>query len=941
MPIHPYPSIGGRGERSAEAGVRAEILASWRRSQSLGIDRERPMLPVADDLDPDSRLVRAAAPVLRRLCGRFSGLPVSVTLADAQARILDRRGEPGVLDLMDAASLVPGANVDERFMGTSSVSMALSTRAPFVVVGQEHFLHNLKALTCMAAPVRDPVGGTVQGAVNLSAPQELADPGMALVLQSATERIGERLLELSTARERDLMSRFLEAQNRGEHTEIDFASGELAARGGGAAPRLSPQERLTLLEAATDLLSSDSETFAEVRLAGSRVAALRRKLLRHGDAEGAAVEVSFRNTDGTGAAPATAIAPGGREVPLLRPSAPAGRPPGELPAGPAPAPAAPGQDLADASSRPDAWLLLVGEPGVGRLAVEARARLSLLNEAGVRLGTTLDMRRTAAELAEIAVPRLADLVVVDLVDGILAGEEPPTGRLGPDTVLRRVAVRSGATAHATPPGDEDAPVRYPAGTPQARCLGGGRPVTDAVLAAPAEGEGHPVDLLGDGMHTYLGAPLCAGGAVLGLAGFYRRGRARPYEEDDLALAGEIAARAAISVDNARRFTREHNASLTLQRSLLPRDAPRLPAAELASRYLPADAEVGVGGDWFDAIALSGMRVALVVGDVAGHGMQAAATMGRLRAAVRTLANLDLPPEEVLAHLDDLVGRSPDDPAVAATCLYAVYDPVSCRCTAARAGHAPPAVRLPDGRTHLLDLPACPPLGLGGLQPYESAAVELPAGSVLALYTDGLIKEGRAYGDIEARTNLLLDALRTGGPSLERICDRITDTVTPNGARDDVALLLARVAALPDDRVASWELPADPSAVAEARSLVQRQLDEWHLPELEYSTSLVVSELVTNAVRYGGAGPVCLRMLRDEALICEVTDRSNSSPRIRRAATTEEGGRGLFLVAQFTTSWGARYMPEGKTVWAEQLPRAERAEAQLDEETLLSLYDDRG
>jgi serine phosphatase RsbU (regulator of sigma subunit)/anti-sigma regulatory factor (Ser/Thr protein kinase) len=950
----PTPAGDGRDGRPSGPGVRAEILASWQRSRSLGIDQEGVALPVESDLDRDSRLVRAAAPVLRRLYERFSDMPVTVVLTDARANIVDRLGDPKGLELMDAASLVPGASVDERFMGTSSVSMVLSTRAPFVVVGHEHFLHNLKKLTCMAAPVRDPVGGTVQGAVNLSVPRELADPGMALVLQEATDRIGERLLEMGSARERGLVESFLRARRRGEHAELDPRSGA-PARPGRAAPRLAPQEELALLETATELISSESRTFAEVPLAGGRVAALRRRRLHHGDAEGAAVEISFQDTRSTavtpGAPAATATAPGGREVPLLGP--PAGRPPEEPDA----------QDAADAGrparetgeqghgrppGSPDAWLLLVGEPGVGRLAVEARRRLSLLNEAGTRIGTTLDIRRTAEELAEMTVPRFADVVVVDLVEDVLAGEEPPPGTPGAAPALRRVAVRAGGDANGARAGGACEPVGYAPGTPQARCLGAGRPVADSVLtglpAAPSPGGAHPVDLLGEGEHSYLAAPLRARGAILGLAGFYRRGRNRPYEEDDLTLAGELAARTAISVDNARRFSRERDASLTLQRSLLPRDTPRLAAVDLAHRYLPADARTGVGGDWFDAIPLSGMRSALVVGDVAGHGLHAAATMGRLRTAVRTLADLDLPPEEVLARLDDLVGRSPDDPATAATCLYAVYDPVSCHCTAARAGHPPPAVVLPDGEARQLDLPAGPPLGLGGLQPYESATVGLPVGSLLALYTDGLIKEGRAHGDTDARTGRLLAALRGAEPSLERICDRITDALLPGGPRDDVALLLARVHALPADRVASWELPSDPSVVSEARALAGRQLGRWGLSGLEYGTGLVVSELVTNAVRYGGGGPVRLRLLRGTSLVCEVSDRSNSSPRIRRAGVTEEGGRGLFLVAQFTRSWGARYMPQGKTVWAEQVPQAgqrEHAAAETDEQTLLAMFDDPG
>ncbi|KAF3463445.1 SpoIIE family protein phosphatase [Streptomyces sp. Tu 3180] len=940
MDPYPTPPGGGRGDRTPVTGVRPEILASWQRSQSLGIDRERAALPIESDLDPDSLLIRAAAPVLDRLCERFSGVPVTVALTDSRANIVERRGDPAGLRLMDAASLVLGANVDERFMGTSSVSMVLSTRAPFVVVGHEHFLHDLKKLTCMAAPVCDPVGGAVRGAVNLSVPQVLADPGMALVLQDATERIGERLLELGTARELELMRSFRKARKLGGHAELDLGSGELS-RLGGPSPRLAPQERLMLLERAVELISSTGEAFAEVPLAGGRTAMLRRRELHHGDAEGAAVEVSFEGTPGTETpGPAVVTAPDGRHVPLLnRPTAAAG------------------VNASDAAAKPhaagstDAWLLLVGEPGVGRHAAEARGRLSLLNEAGVRLGTTLDMWRTAEELAEIAVPRFADLVVVDLVESVLAGEEPPPGRLHSDVALRRVAVWAGEDSLDTPIGRVDEPADYPAGTPQARCLETGQPVTDSVLTAALAGHPagrvHPVDLLGEGVHSYLGAPLSARGSVLGLAGFYRRGRTRPYEQDDLALAGELAARAATSVDNARRYRREHHASLTLQRSLLPHALPRLSTVELASRYLPADARAGVGGDWFDVIPLSGMRVALVVGDVPGNGLQAAATMGRLRTAVRTLAGLDLLPEEVLVHLDDLVSRTPDesadeqDPATGATCLYAVYDPVSCRCTVARAGHPPPALLTPDGEARLIDLPAGPPLGLGGIQPYESATVDLPAGSLLTMYTDGLLKESRGYGDTEARTGRLLASLSRAGPALEDICDRVADTLLPGGPHDDVALLLARVHALPEDRVASWEFPSDSSVVARARALTRAQLAAWDLSELDFNTGLVVSELVTNAVRYGGQGPVGLRLLRDDSLICEVSDRSNTSPRIRRAATTEEGGRGLFLVAQFTKSWGARYMPQGKTVWAEQIPQPEQPAPETDEQALLAMFDDPG
>lgn len=267
----------------------------------------------------------------------------------------------------------------------------------------------------------------------------------------------------------------------------------------------------------------------------------------------------------------------------------------------------------------------------------------------------------------------------------------------------------------------------------------------------------------------------------------------------------------------------------------------------------------MGGDWYDVIPLSGARVALVVGDVVGHGIHAAATMGRLRTAVRTLADIDLPPEELLTHLDDVVVRlsaeasaDPDTETagdIGATCLYAVHDPVDGRCSLARAGHPPPAVVSADGTVDLLDIPPGPPLGLGGL-PFEAAEIELPEGSLLALYTDGLV-EARDR-DVDAGTALLCQALARPSASLDDVCDRVLQALLPAAGRphDDVALLLARTRALGDGQVAAWDVDADPAAVARARRSVARQLAAWGLDDLGFVTELVVSELVTNAVRYG-------------------------------------------------------------------------------------------
>jgi anti-sigma regulatory factor (Ser/Thr protein kinase) len=335
----------------------------------------------------------------------------------------------------------------------------------------------------------------------------------------------------------------------------------------------------------------------------------------------------------------------------------------------------------------------------------------------------------------------------------------------------------------------------------------------------------------------------------------------------------------------------------------------------------------VGGDWFDVIPLSGARVALVVGDVVGHGIHASATMGRLRAAVRTLADIDLPPDELLTRLDDLVGRlsangSADADAddgddaendIGATCLYAVYDPVSRRCSLARAGHPLPALVTPDGTASFLDLPAGPPLGLGGL-PFESSEIELPAGSILALYTDGLIES--RHHDIDLGFERLRRALTRQEQSLETTCDNVLEAVLHDRPVDDVALLIARTYALDSDQVATWDLPADPAIVADTRRKVAARLADWGLHDAAFTTGLVVSELVTNAIRHAES-PIQLRLIRDRTLICEVSDGSSIAPHLRRARAFDEGGRGLLLVSHLTQRWGTRHTPHGKTIWAEQ------------------------
>ncbi|WP_428986514.1 amino acid permease [Streptomyces camelliae] len=375
-------------------------------------------------------------------------------------------------------------------------------------------------------------------------------------------------------------------------------------------------------------------------------------------------------------------------------------------------------------------------------------------------------------------------------------------------------------------------------------------------------------------------------------------------------------------------TRGHTVALKLQRSLLPRHLPQHAAVDSASRYLPADSGSGVGGDWYDVIPLSGTRVGLVVGDVLGHGMRAAATMGRLCTGVRVLARLDLSPDELLSRLADLVeqtheagaaGRGPGhrkpraDAALGVSCLYAVYDPVSGKCSLARAGE--PVLAVVQAHTGVVDypeLPVGPPLGIGGL-PYQSMDLDLAPGSLLVLFTAGLLQSA---DDRDAGLAQLSRVLAGDRASLEALCDRAVTTLLPGAVDVDATLLLVRTRLLDRNRFAEWAVVPDPAAVAAIRTAAGKQLGDWGLDDLAFTTELIVSELVTNAIRYVG-GPIQVRLIRDRSLICEVSDTGHTSPNLRYAASDEEGGRGLFIIAQMTHRWGTRYTHAGKTIWTEQ------------------------
>ncbi|MFE7895020.1 SpoIIE family protein phosphatase [Streptomyces sp. NPDC057412] len=563
----------------------------------------------------------------------------------------------------------------------------------------------------------------------------------------------------------------------------------------------------------------------------------------------------------------------------------------------------------------------------------AHRLLTLVNEAGTRIGTTLDVLSTAQELADFAVPAFADFVAVDLLEPVLSTEGhgawlTDAGPALVGAVMRRAGLRSvrdgcpEAVAHVGDPVDFVPPPH------DEHLLGEGGPVLIPVLDPfdsrwAAEQPRRAASMRAYGLHSMICVPMRARDTALGLTTFIRSRNPASFRPDDVLVAQELVARAALCVDNARRYTREHTAAVTLQRSLLPQALTGGTALEVASAYRPADPTDGVGGDWFDVIPLSGARVGLVVGDVVGHGIAAAAAMGRLRTAVQTLADMELPPDELLAHLDDLVLRLSEEQPDAggagflgATCLYAVYDPVTRLCTMARAGHPPPVVVTPDGQVSYPEPPAGPPLGLGGLA-FESAEIELAEHSLLGLYTNGLVESETA--DVDSGMARLGDLLSRRDLDLDTLCASAVRDLVPEQQPDDVALLLTRTRALDPGDVVSWDVPVDPAAVAEARARATRQMAAWHLDDLTMTTELIVSELVTNAIRYAEP-PVRLRLLRDSRLTCEVADASSTAPRLRHARSTDEGGRGLFLVAQLAHRWGVRYTPGGKIIWAElELP----------------------
>ncbi|MFI8994612.1 SpoIIE family protein phosphatase [Streptomyces sp. NPDC053542] len=648
--------------------------------------------------------------------------------------------------------------------------------------------------------------------------------------------------------------------------------------------------------------------------------------------------------------------------------------------------------LHSASGRPIGVAALAqdvtGRRRAEREAANARRNLALLNEAGARIGNSLDLETTARTLLDVAVPQFCDLASVDLYQGLLAGDEAPPGMTDGSAELRRVAFASAVSDGPLPEGgsgggapgggaaeDDGMPVavgavhRFPFNSP---CAGALRTAEAQIIPGRQTDDERP-ELGGAVIHSTLAVPMVARDTVVGLVQFSRTKGSESFGERDTALAVELAARAAVCIDNARLYRREHERALILQRSLLPPGDPEAAGLDIACRYLPGTTATEVGGDWFDVIELPGHRTALVVGDVMGRGLRAAVAMGELRTAVRTLALLDLEPAEVLSALDEIArglgatgserrsglrgrgaaggaGAQPDAGTEAgaygstaagtgadtdaeagvhagsrrtdraadlsevylATCVYAVYDPVTRRCTFANAGHLPPVLVEEGEDALLLDVPPGMPLGVGG-EPFEEIEVELPDGALLALYTDGLV-ESRDH-PLDEGLQAFRAALSEAGRPLEDACDHVLSALDTRHGEDDIALLMARVHGLPKDAVGDWNLAPEARSVARARELARDQLTDWGLEALVDTTELLVSELVTNALRHGH-GDIRLRLLLDRTLVCEVWDADLAQPRRRRARDTDEGGRGLQLVGLLSRGWGSRRTPRGKTVWFE-------------------------
>jgi Stage II sporulation protein E (SpoIIE)/GAF domain len=438
-------------------------------------------------------------------------------------------------------------------------------------------------------------------------------------------------------------------------------------------------------------------------------------------------------------------------------------------------------------------------PGTGALVIAQptaqQTGQGLLREAVDRIGTTLDLAQTAREAVDVAVPGFADAAAIYVPERLLAADELGSHReehkaLVVRRLVARLADQPAAVADGLLPPDEV--LVFGPDSPCWRAMATGSPVLFGHFdAASAERiSRHPGGEQTVSRYTsFLAVPLAARGSVVGCATFGRAAGSPAFGRTDIVLARRLAGRAAVCIDNARLYGRERRTALALQRGLLPGE-PEVPAGlEVAHHYLPVGASV-VGGDWHDIIPLPGGKAALIVGDAMGHGPEAAAVMVQLRTAAHTLADLGLPPEDVLRRLDRMAAGMTS--AALATCICAVLDPTDNSCVVAKAGHLPPVLIQADGSTALFDLPAGLPLGLGE-ESFQATRLSLPAGATLALYTDGLV-ESRTQ-PLDDGTAALCEALGVAlarpGSELGSVCATVTEALCQHG-EDDITLVLARI-----------------------------------------------------------------------------------------------------------------------------------------------------
>jgi len=564
-------------------------------------------------------------------------------------------------------------------------------------------------------------------------------------------------------------------------------------------------------------------------------------------------------------------------------------------------------------------IMRIAPPVQERFLDPAVMRHLMVDGAVRRIGGALDIDQMAPELINIIVPHFCNAAGLVVLESLVGEDEFPSESLDGTQLVRRLSV-----AHDDDDAGWDAAfptgeiLRYPPGTPYTRCMDSGRPVCEVVSQASADAMAaawirRPVADLLSGVSMLL-LPLIARDIMLGFFVCIRRVGFRRFDAYDTEIGMEFAARAAIFMDNAQRYSRERATALTLQRSMLPSGLSAPSSVEVRHRYLPGSKLIEVGGDWYESIALPGGRVALVVGDVAGHGVRAAVTMGRLRTAIHTLAMLELPPAETLQQLNELMNELGVREPHFATCVYAIFDAVAGTCEVASAGHLPPLLVRPDGTNELLDVLPAPPLGVGtGL--IQSRVLEIEDGSLLVLYTDGLVE--KRTRDIDEGLGRLRNIFGPGATEqpLEDLCLATLAGVYADEHRDDIALLVARLRRIPGDHVVSWTLPSELTSASRARSLIRRPLKRWGITELVPTAELLASELVTNAVRYA-QGKIGLRLVLEHGLVIEVLDDSAALPRLRHPDDSDERGRGLQVVSQLAQRWGARRALSGKIVWCE-------------------------